>query len=387
MTRRLISRYMLLSTLTFCSLALSAPAHAELTPQELLARGDLALTTSVEPAAGAVPGQRMRLIIEIATPRWFSGGTRITPPEVPGLVVVQTNAFAVNASERRAGSTWVVQRWSLDLFPQREGRFDIPPVRLQISVNAPDGEVSGELNTQALSFNVQLPGALAGLDSWVATPRLRVEQTLDREAQSLTVGDALTRQVSFTADDVLAMMLPAFVPDNLPGLRAYTEPPAVKDRSDRGTMRAMRTEQISYIAEQAGTYVLPAQDFHWWNTETRALSLVSLPAVEVSVSAGAEPTTNRQAVSVRELATYVSTALISGFLIWALWRLLPGIRRASMKFERRLEHAAAVAVKRYRALRTPGLPTRLNPTSADPTSADPAGLKRDSASRGSSAVG
>ena len=50
---------------------------------------------------------------------WFTGGTRIRLPEVPGLVILQTEQFASNASERRGDQNWVLQRWTLDVYAQR----------------------------------------------------------------------------------------------------------------------------------------------------------------------------------------------------------------------------------------------------------------------------
>jgi len=50
-----------------------------------------------------VPGQKVTLTLEIATDRWFAGGTRIGIPEVPGLVILQTEQFASNASETHNG--------------------------------------------------------------------------------------------------------------------------------------------------------------------------------------------------------------------------------------------------------------------------------------------
>ena len=108
MTRALLAVFLLLPWL----------AHAD-SLDTIIASGELQIETSVSPASDAVPGQHMVLTIEIATQRWFAGGTRISLPEVAGLVVLQTDQFAANASERRGGSSWVIQRWSLDLFPQR----------------------------------------------------------------------------------------------------------------------------------------------------------------------------------------------------------------------------------------------------------------------------
>jgi len=100
--------------------------------EELQTQKRLTLASEVQPSQGLVPGQKARLLVEIATDRWFTGGTRIRIPEVPGLVILQTEQFASNASESRRGQSWVVQRWTLDVYAQRPGDFRIPAMRLDV---------------------------------------------------------------------------------------------------------------------------------------------------------------------------------------------------------------------------------------------------------------
>ena len=61
---------------------------------ELQASGHLRIDSALTPSEGIVPGQRVQLTIKIATDTWFTGGTRIGIPEVPGLVILQTEQFA-----------------------------------------------------------------------------------------------------------------------------------------------------------------------------------------------------------------------------------------------------------------------------------------------------
>ena len=78
---------------------LQPSAARALTPDDLLSQGRLQVESSLSPDQDIVPGQKLRLVLEIATDRWFTGGTRISLPEVPGLVILQTEQFASNASE------------------------------------------------------------------------------------------------------------------------------------------------------------------------------------------------------------------------------------------------------------------------------------------------
>ncbi len=97
--------------------------------------------------------EQVILYIEVATPRWFTGGTRIGSVEIPNVIAKQRNQLATNYTERKGGQTWSRQRWEITLYPQASGQFVIPPVAVGVQVSAPDGsKVAGTLYTQPIKF-------------------------------------------------------------------------------------------------------------------------------------------------------------------------------------------------------------------------------------------
>ena len=323
----------------------------------LLDGGQLSIDSSISPATALVPGQRARLDIEVATNTWFTGGTRIRIPEVPGLVILQTEQFAANTSEQRNGQTWVVQRWTLDVYPQQAGIFEVPAIELTIQVNGGElGNLQGQALAPPLSFEVTVPPALEQADFWVAAPRFSVSQQLDRDTDALAPGDAFERRIEFRGDDVLAMMLPDFSEERLPGLAAYPAPPELENCSNRGQASASRVQRISYVAEKPGDYLLPAQDFFWWDTRNGELRVLSLEAVSVQVqgdpasAAAPERRIDRRSL-LRGLGLVASGIVIIALLLrFRPWRLLGGLAGPAQRLSQQIK-----------ALRRPALPRRLNP--------------------------
>ena len=333
---------------------------SELTLQELVDEGRLELKAMLSPDAGAVPGQKMTLTVEIATERWFSGGTRLSLPEVPGVVILQTEQFASNASERRGDQNWVLQRWTLDIYAQRPGDFTLPPVTARLKINAGDaGDVEGALKTPPVTFSVELPTTLAGVEQWVAAPEYSVSQSFDRSLEGLQVGDAFDRELVFAASDVMAMMLPTFSVEKLAGLAAYPAPPVLDNSNNRGQIRASRTERISYVVQAEGEYQLPAADFFWWDTATAQLKVLSLPATTLTVGAGAAVGTDGRPdsmpLSPRQLLLGAGGLGLLGILLWLAGRYLPRLPLS------RLASALAMVRGKLHELRKPALPERLNP--------------------------
>jgi len=337
-------------------------AEEATTVEELQAAGRLQVESEISPAEGLVPGQQARLLLTVATDRWFSGGTRIAIPEVPGLVILQTEQFASNASENRGGQSWVIQRWALDVYPQRAGNFVIPAMTLKVKVSAGPGvEVEGELSAPAVRFPVSVPAALEQADHWVAAPAYSVSQNFDRLLTDLQVGDAFEREVVFEATGVMAMMLPALEVTEQAGLAAYPAPPELDNRSNRGETSARRSQRISYVVEAAGDYLLPAREYFWWDTRHDELRLLSLPEQRFSV-VGAEPSTAggaglSSAKWLRPLLASAAGLAAAGLVSWWAWRHLPRERLARLR-EKLLRLWAWLV-----ALRKPALPSRLNPGS------------------------
>lgn len=353
MTSTVRLRQWCLLTLLACNTVLAEESSIA----QLLAAGRLQVNSGIEPVTSIVPGQRLQLTLEIATDTWFSGGTRIGIPEIPGLVILQTEQFANNASETRDGQPWVIQRWTLDVFPQRAGDFTIDALPLQLQVNDGRGrDVTGEVRSPAVRFSVAIPDSLARAGQWVASPDFTVTQRFDRSLEDLVVGDAFEHEIRFEASDVLAMMLPTFEAERQSGLAAYPAPPELDNSNNRGQSRAVRITRVSYVVEQPGDYLLGAREYLWWNTTRGELELLSLPQAKIQVAGSKPPAAGP--VSSLDAWRWLAGVAAVGLLVWLAARLSPRLPGDKVR-----AHCRAL-VRRWQTLRRPALPSRLNPDSS-----------------------
>ena len=327
--------------------------------EELEASGQLHIESALTPQSGIVPGQKVTLTLEIATDRWFAGGTRIGIPEVPGLVILQTEQFASNASETHNGQTWAIQRWTLDVFPQRAGDFTIGPIPLQVHVNGgEEGDIQGELHSPARHFTAAIPNNLAQAKQWVAAPLFSVRQSFDRALDNLAVGDAFEQEIVLEASDVLAMMLPAYEIEKQPGLAPYPSPAVLENKVNRGQTLATRSIRISYVAEQPGQFLLPARDYFWWNTQSTQLEVLSLAEVRIEVG-GVAPGPKNTATTTRSRSQQrlilLSSLVLLVVALRLCWLYLPRLPLAWRRVR------LSELTRRIRALQQPALASHLNP--------------------------
>ncbi|OCH63168.1 BatD family protein [Vibrio splendidus] len=221
--------------------------------------------------------EQVILNIEVATPRWLTGGTRIGSIEIPNVIAKQRNQLATNYTERVNGTTWSRQRWEVTLYPMTSGEFVIPTVPVRIQVSAPDGSnVGGTLYTQPIKFEASLPSGLLDNESpWFSATEVDIEQQWQRSSENLKVGDAITRTVTIKAKDSLSVLLPDVLNnESTQQYQAYPQPNRLDDTQDRGNYRSSRIEETVYVIQQGGEFTLPEFSFQWWDSKNQRLETV-----------------------------------------------------------------------------------------------------------------
>ncbi len=221
--------------------------------------------------------EQVILNIEVATPRWLTGGTRIGSIEIPNVIVKQRNQLATNYTERVGGTTWSRQRWEVTLYPMISGEFVIPTVPVRVQVSAPDGSnVSGTLYSQPIKFEASLPSGLLNERSpWFTATDVDVEQQWQHSSEELKVGDTITRTVTIRAKDSLSVLLPDVLTNgSTHQYQAYPQPNRLDDTQDRGDYRSSRIEETVYVIQQGGELTLPEYSFQWWDSKNQRLESV-----------------------------------------------------------------------------------------------------------------
>ncbi|CAK1696472.1 BatD family protein [Vibrio crassostreae] len=280
LTKTLLVSMVLLFSAAFSAIASAADIY------DLQRSGDVELVAwvgekpksgdKITPAKVSV-NEQVILTIEVATPRWLTGGTRIGSIEIPNVIAKQRNQLATNYTERVGGTTWSRQHWEVTLYPMTSGEFVIPTVPVRIQVSAPDGSnVGGTLYTQPIKFEASLPSGLLSDESpWFSATDVDVEQQWQRSNENLKVGDAITRTVTIKAKDSLSVLLPDVLSnESTQQYQAYPQPNRLDDTQERGDYRSSRVEETVYVIQQGGEFTLPDFSFQWWDSKNQRLENV-----------------------------------------------------------------------------------------------------------------
>lgn len=231
--------------------------------------------------------QQIILYIEVITPRWFTGGTRIAPIEIPNVVAKQRNQLAMNFTEKKEGITWTHQRWEITLYPQVEGHFVVPSTAVTVQVARPNStNATGVLYTEPQAFSAIIPSGLLSEQSvWVSGQDFSVEQQWSQSNPELKAGDAITRTLIIKGANTLAMLIPQLIqPIVTADYQIYPQPNQLSDSQTRGDYLSERKESVVYVLQNGGNVSFPAIHLTWWDTETQTLKTIKLEGQSFHVS-------------------------------------------------------------------------------------------------------
>ena len=147
-----------------------------------------------------VRGQRVDLLVEALTSVSLERAPLLPAPEGEGLVVLGPVDRPTPISDRIDGREVNGFRWRFAVFPVRSGDRTIAPLTVDMA-----GAV---ITTEPLQLSSTVPDDLRHIPDYAVSTDLSVEQTVLPRDLTVAVGDAITREVTITADDAVAMMLP-----------------------------------------------------------------------------------------------------------------------------------------------------------------------------------
>jgi hypothetical protein len=249
------------------------------------AQDDVILRTSTEPEESWV-GQRVRLNIEVLGVDGWAQIPDLPTVEIPGAYVMRTESQGVRLSETIARTTYTGQRYQLSVYCQRPGRLEIPPLPVtavlkQWGVSA--AETPYQLTTPATALICKVPPGAEGIRGLISTTRVDAEQTWSSRPDIAAPGDAITRTIALSADDVSAMAFTPIQHPEIEGVAIYPGQPSVSDETNRGELRGRREESVTYVFEEPGDIALPEIVLSWWDIQNQRLRRIELPGLSLEV--------------------------------------------------------------------------------------------------------
>lgn len=246
--------------------------------------------SAVQPESGIWVGQRVIYQLDTLVKDGWAKVQRMPDVQVSGAIVVRMETQGVRLNETIDGDAYTGQRYELLLFPQRGGEISVPAIPLAIEISQWGDSTlkqAVQKTAPALTFTARTPPGAEKIHGLISTERLSADQTWQPETSELSVGDTLERRITFSADNVSAMVFTPLVFAGAEAFDVYPKPPEVEDRYDRGDLTARRVEAVTYVFKRTGRVELPSVTITWWDLSRKALRKTVLPSRTFNVAPSA----------------------------------------------------------------------------------------------------
>jgi hypothetical protein len=239
------------------------------------------------PAKGIIVGQPVHLTIEVLVPNFFTGSPDFPTFDLEDAIVVLSEDTPANMSEQISGQTYAGISRTYLIYPQQAGNFKLPPAQFTVPyAKSPPKTAQAVLTLPPLTFHADIPAAARGLDYFLPTTRLTMQQKWSAPLNKLRVGDTVERTIMITALRMQGMLIPPMQLQAPNGIRIYPDEPKVQDqKTDRGEfIFGSRLESAKYFIQKEGDYTLPAIELRWWNLSSNRLVTATIPAVHFTAT-------------------------------------------------------------------------------------------------------
>lgn len=291
---------------------------------------DVLVRTRLDPAQ-AVVGQQVRLLVDVMFPGEMGHPPRVATPRVEGAQVLRFESQATTIRDRIGGQAYVGQEFEFDIYPRRAGSLTVPPVTVTL-LDSHGDETGTRTGTQQV-LQASVPPGLDASQPIVAADHVTMSQTWQPPSGAFRPGDTLIRIVTRRVEGVPGMALADIAFPAPDGVRVYRDPPTIADHIAHGAVTGERTDRVTYLLEQPGSFALPAVTQQWWNLRTHQAATLIGEGQTLTVAGTPAPARTRHFPLAPVVGGIAGLVLLGGLGAW--------LSRA-----RRAPEAAA-----YRALR------------------------------------
>jgi len=300
-----------------------------------------------------VPNQQLNLIVEVLSAHPFAADFSLPYLDFANTVVIQPSEKAELTTKLVNEELWFIQRKKVNVYPLKSGQFSVPAITAQIKLTIENqGTVVGELNTENYNFEVNLPAALAKTSGIIASSHLEFSLAVEQKesstneaiegnqkkqkASTYQLGDAITFNYSIKADNSHVIMLNKLNFAEIEGTQIYRKPSNEKDEFDRFEKfnTAILSQSVTYIFQQAGEFIIPAQQVLWWDTVNNQLKEEFIEAQVFQVGEAlnsSEPTQSIDKGSVSLVNSLDERSLIKALIALVLLSFFLAIIRQFVK--------------------------------------------------------
>lgn len=231
------------------------------------------------------------------------------PPPAVVDALIEPLGDDIYFQDSRKGRIYNVVERRYVIFPQKSGRFEIPPsefvgtvfsgaqgqrglsnVMMSFGFGAAGTVLGGFGATESLKVRsdpvvINVLPKPAGFNGkwWLPAYNLKLSESFEPAAASFKVDEAVTRTITIEATGLLAAQLPDVSFGNMSGVKVYPGKAEKSNRvTDKGIVGKLEKSEV-LIPLESGELTIPAIEIKWWNVASRHMETAVIPERKVMV--------------------------------------------------------------------------------------------------------
>lgn len=192
------------------------------------------------------------------------------------------------------GRQQVVLEKAYAIFPQSAGALTIPAVPQAVIYQEPSSDprmsffnrgnrVRKDFQSQVQTLHVQAKPDKPS--PWLPAKKLTLTQHWSSSPSNFVVGEPITRDITITAEGLLASQLPELEIGEIEDIKLYPDQPQLNNDLSNSGVVGSRSLSTAIVISKPGRYTLPAIRVQWWDLNNKQIRSATLPAEEIVVAA------------------------------------------------------------------------------------------------------
>ncbi|WP_181040016.1 BatD family protein [Aureitalea marina] len=231
-------------------------------------------------------GEPLIVTVTVYTSTWFTKPPVFSEIQVRGAVMTKlesrTGAKTVTIGRKQYPA--IEQRFVI--YPNAIGQNTLPEIEV-VTTGPPEGGYKGierTVHTKSRSFDVLAPPEGIDATNWLSAYDLNLTETWDRPLRDLKAGDILERRITIKAQGALAAFISPIVPEKPDFGTIYPKQPILGNIQGQTLFNGSRTEILTYLLEEDGSFTIPEVSVQWFNLRNRQLETESIPSFTIDIA-------------------------------------------------------------------------------------------------------
>ncbi|SFZ98680.1 BatD [hydrothermal vent metagenome] len=277
--------------------------------------------------------QKVTVAVELLSDAFSIGDARISFPLSSKYIVKAPKSASYLGQSEVNGTDWQMVHYEYEVYALSAGEIEIPTFEISFSASMGYGQPKKEfdLQSESVHFSVKSPKGMKPDQFVLVTDNYTLSFELKPEKKRLIIGDAVEFSVIQKANAVPDILLRPIHYNSNAQIRVYNKEPELNSEL-KGKYDVSRIDRFTFLASTEGNVTLPAQEFVWWNTETKEVQKEKIPEITFEVLPDPQIALDIESAKKKRLVI-IFTLITSLFLI--LWYFIsPFLKSVYIKLKK-----------------------------------------------------